>query len=295
MVRSALHCSTMFGDDPTSYVTSLLNPDTIRWINKKQSNKSNSLKAYLFPPLALQIYEMLNRRESEFAGNSRIAELHSAVKYVVEYYHLEATVKKEAEDPDPEGSFLNGYVGSDRSGGVEFAEYLALNVDRVGEDVVNSEGEVCNKAGDIQHLTMRKLRLHAAFDELCNYIRRKRIDHKLRQSSESDVDKYNSMVELFGINYFKTNSFENSVTKQNNDRSKKYPNLVIEKSGMRNYKKENSIELHRQRKVEVTRVNQAASSLGSQKAARLDPKTHEKLLKFWEEKGELIPAFPKKK
>lgn len=283
----------MFGDDPTSYVTSFLNPDTIRWINKKQSNKSNSLKAYLFPPLALQIYEMLNRMEVEFAGNSRIAELHNAVRYVVEYYHLETTVKRDSNEVDAESNFLNGYVGSDRSGGVEFAEYLALNCDRIGVDVVNSEGEICNKVGDIQELAMRKLRLHAAFDELCNFVRRKRIDQKLKQSSESDVDKYNSMVELFGINYFKTNSFEKSIIKQNNDRSRKYPNLVIEKSGMRNYKKENSIELHRQRKVEVSRVNDAASSLSSFRAARVDPKTEEKLKKFWEEKGELLPSKKK--
>jgi len=285
----------MFGDDPTSYVTSLLNPDTIRWINKRQSNKSNSLKAYLFPPLTLQIYEMLNRMEGEFIGNPRIAELHTTVRYVVEYYKLETTVKRESADADPEGSFLNGYVGSDRSGGVEFAEYLALNYDQAGDDYENGEGEIARKPGDIQALAIRKLRLHAAFDELCNYIRRKRIDQKLKHSCESDVDKYNSMVELFGINYFKTNSFESSVIKQNNDRSKKYPNMVIEKSGMRNYKKENSIELHRQRKIEVSRVNQAAHSLGAQRDARVDPKTQEKLLKFWEEKGELLPLFPKRK
>lgn len=286
----------MFEDNPTSYVTSFLNPDTIRWINRKQSNNSNSVKAYLFPPLAIQIDQMLVKMETEFAGNPRIAELHEAVKIVVEFNGLQKSLAPAASNDDvAETNFLNGYVGSDRSGGVEFAEYLAINFEKSGasSNVMNDEGELVNKAGDIQELAMRKLRLHAAFDELCNYVRRKRIDHKLKESNMSDVEKYNSMVELFGINYFKTNSFEKNVIKQNIDRSKKYPNLVIEKSGMRNYKKENSIELRRQRKVEVDRVRDAALYLGTQVALRKDPKTEEKLLKFWEDKGELLPLRKK--
>jgi hypothetical protein len=243
---------------------------------------------------------MLNKMEAEFAGNRRIAELYEAVKFVVESYDLEATLKKSGDEEEDENAaelnFLNGYVGSDRSGGVEFAEYLALNYDRceLGTTVINSEGELVSKKGDVQELTMRKMRLHAAFDELCNFVRRKRIDQKLRESTVSDIDKYNSMVELFGINYFKTNAFEASVTKQNNERSKKYPNIVIEKSGMRNYKKEGNMEFRKQRSAELSRVHSAAQDLGGQQMLRKDPQANQKLLKFWEDKGELLPLRRKK-
>lgn len=289
----------MFEDDHNYYRTSMLSPDTIRWVNRKQSNNSNSDKAYLFPPLALQIYEMLNKIGEEFVGNERIAELYEVVRFVVELYKLEKTVKKDPKitEDEAELEFLNGYVGSDRNGGKEFAEYLALNYERNEEGMIaiDSEGELVNKKGDIQELNMRKTRLHAAFDELCNFVRRKRIDRKLRESAVSDVEKYNSMVELFGINYFKTNSFEKNVVKQNTERSKKFPNLVIEKSGMRNYKKEGSIELSKQRKVEIDRVRGAAGELQQQVELRKDPKATEKLLKFWEVKGELLPLRGKKK
>lgn len=288
----------MFEDDSKYYRTSLLSPETIRWINKKQSNNSNSVKAYLFPPLVLQIYEMLSDLEVEFINNERIAELYSVVKFVVELYDLEHTVKKDPNiSPDAaELEFLNGYVGSDRSGGTEFAEYLALNFDRneVGVAVVGDDGELVNKKGDLQELKMRQMRLHAAFDELCNFIRRRRIDRKLSDSAVSDVEKYNAMVELFGINYFKTNAFESSVAKQNTDRSKKYPNLVVEKSGMRNYKKEGNAELCKQRRAEVSRVRGAAAEVEQRSAIRRDPRILEKTLQFWEDKGELLPLRKRK-
>lgn len=288
----------MFQDDNKHYVTSMLSSNTIRWINKKQSNNSNSVKAYLFPPQALQIYEMLNRMEGEFAGNERIAELYEVVKFVVEFYNLEWNLRKQVkkEGEEAELDFLNGYVGSDQSGGIEFAEYLALNYDKceIGVSVMNSEGELVSKKGDVQELNMRKLRLHAAFDELCNFIRRKRIDQKIKENSLADIDKYNSMVELFGINYFKTNSFENSMAKQNIERIKKYPNLVIEKTGMRNYKKEGSIQLRKQRVSEIGRARHAATHLDHLAEERKDPKINEKILKFWEDKGELLPLRAKK-
>lgn len=288
----------MFDDDSTHYHTSLLNPGTIRWINKRQSNNSNSVKAYLFPPLALEIYERLTKMEEEFAGNKRIAELYEVVKFVVEYYDLERTLKR-TEESDPhqsEKDFLNSYVGSDRSGGKEFAEYLALNYDKCEAAMTSftNDGDIISKKGDIQELNMRKLRLQAAFDELCNYIRRKRINQKLAESSGSDIEKYNAMVDLFGINHFKTNAFEKSVMKQNTDRSKKYPNLVIEKTGMRNYKKEGYLALASERRKEVKRVEDAAKELNQLEEQRRDPKTKEKLLKFWEQKGELLP-MPRKR
>ena len=272
--------------NPTSYITSYLSQDAIRWINRKQSNNSNSLKAYLFPPLALQIHKMRPSVESEFVGNRKVAELFEAVKYVVEFYNLDDKKLAPKDDKNTEEEFLNGYVGSDRSGGIEFAEYLAINYDR---SFANAEVSEDVFEGDVQELSMRTARLHAAFEDLCNFVRRRRINTKIAESAFSDIEKYNSMVELFGINYFKTDSFEKQVSKQNLERSRRNPNMVVEKTGMRNYREENSIELRRQRRIEVRRVTTAAMHLSHQREERLDPKSNEKLLKFWEDKGEILP------
>lgn len=210
----------------------------------------------------------------EFIDNKRIEELHTVVKFVVELYDLENTLKKETKlDPDSaELDLINGYVGSDRSGTKEFAEYLALNYDRNEAAVtfINDEGELVSKKGDIQEINMRRIRLHSAVDEFCDFIRRRRIDKRLVDSAVSDVDKYGAMVELFGINYFKTNTHETSYTKQIEDR------------------------LRKERRVEVSRVRGATSEIAQRQAIRKDPKVVEKTLKFWEEKGELLPLRKKK-
>jgi hypothetical protein len=310
----------MFEDDSnTKYVTTFLKRDAIRWINKRQSNNSNSDKAYLFPPLSLQLYEMLNKEEYEFPGNRKIAELRSAVTCVVELYNLLESAKSDTHEVD----FINGYVGSDRSGGIEFAEYLALNYERYlanrfaasgssssgsskkapatkgttssGVDESTTEeaaklfdydDDYVDMTGDVQEFSMRKARLHAAFDELCSFMRRRRIDQRLSDSSATDVEKYNSMVELFGINYFKTNGFEKKITKQNFERSRRFPGMQVQKSGMRNYKLETTIELRKQRSVEMKRVRDAALYLD---AKHSDPKEQEEILKFWEGKGDILP------
>lgn len=289
----------LFEEPAELYVTSYLRQDAIRWINRKQKNESNSVKAYLFPPITVQIYELLGKIiDTDFPGNRKIAELFEVVKYVVELFNLEnSKYSGKKYDESSEYDLLNGYVGSDRSGGAEYAEYLALNYDRgrvktIGPD----DDELTHLVGPVDELTMLKTRLLAAVNELCTHLRRKKIDQKIADATSGDVEKYNAMVELFGINYFKSNGLEKKITQQNIERSKKFPNLPLQKSGMRNYKLENSVALRKQRKKELDNIRNAQLFLGAQESA-LHPKEQEKLLKFWEQKGELIPlrkSFSKK-
>mmetsp|Transcript_22088 Transcript_22088/g.49102 ORF Transcript_22088/g.49102 Transcript_22088/m.49102 type:complete len:285 (-) Transcript_22088:400-1254(-) len=278
--------------DQIDYRTSHLGPDAIRWANKRKSNNSNSVKAYLFPPLALQIHLLLNRLEAEFAGNKRVAELYEAVTTVVEFYNPRHKFTAEAEETHDlvhnqgaqahtaESDFLNGYVGADRSGGKEFAEFLAQTSDTSG--------------GDIQLLEMRKIRLQVAFDDLCKHLRRRDINHRL-DASHSDTEKFNTMVDLFAINYFKTNSFEAKITRQNLERGKKYPESVKNNpAGLRNYKLENSIGLQVERRKEMSRLQSALTGLDEKSRVRVDAGYRKKEIGFWEERGGVLPVRKRK-
>lgn len=257
----------------------------------------------MFPPLSLQLSQLMNKIESEISGNVKLVELHEAVDYAVAFFKLRPSSANELSD----GDFLNGYVGADRNGGVEFAEFLATTM---------------NPNEDFQQIAVRRQRLHIAFNEFCNLIRRRKISEKISNSNCSDLDKLYSMVDLFGINYFQSNSFEEQLARQNRGRKivvrkdssenidatdivntakvtknkstaigkhiitkerknnvpidVNYANKITKSnsnfncnavadanSGLRNYKEENSILLKRQRRAEIIRARDASLYLGT--------------------------------
>lgn len=208
---------------------SFLNPDTIRWMNKRKTSANSAMSAHVLPSRALQLRDVFKSLDFDNSGAIDIDEMKDAVSFV-------AKNQSTTEDPifkDPE-KIVNFFTSMDTNndGTVDFNEFLIAMTADSGPD---------ESSGKTQ-------RLQQSFYEFANQHRRQKILEYIQDKNIPDLTKYEEMKTLFKIQYFKAEKIDLSLVDQLN-RAKLEVKNQLKEIQSDEYCLQKKKELHRAREA----------------------------------------------
>lgn len=218
-----------------------LEPNAIRWMNKRRANSGNSAPTTHIPPArALQLRAIFKGLDFDQSESLEIDELKEAVEYVAASDTSSDPVFKDTRKII---KFFKS-MDTDGNGNVDFQEFLA------GMTGTNDKEEDQNQSEKLQQ----------AFFDFANKHRRQKILESVQVKNNKDVEKYQQFMTLFSINYFKDEYYNETVAEK------------IERI-KRDAKKDAAIinnEAHQKaRKNEFARARTAAMQIESERLQKL--------------------------
>jgi len=174
---------------------SFLSAEALRWMNKRRPCASNSSgsssKQHVAPSRILQLRSIFKGLDFDGSGEISLEELKQAISYVGDRNEGGEPL---FEDPDKINSFFES-MDTDGNGSVDFDEFL------VG---MTSQDDGSNNMA----------RMQQAFFDFANQHRRQMIIDKVADKNIPDLERFEEMIKLFNIQFFKEEKECTSVEDQ---------------------------------------------------------------------------------
>lgn len=206
---------------------SFLSADAIRWMNKRRPCASNSsgAKQHVAPSRILQLRAIFRGLDFDGSGEISLEELKQAISYVGERNEGGEPL---FDDPDKINSFFES-MDTDGNGSVDFEEFL------IG---MTSQDDGSNNMA----------RMQQAFFDFANQHRRQMILDKVADKNIPDLERFDEMIKLFNIQFFKEEKECSSVEDQ----------IKVAKAEAISEKKQLLAESGKMRQIECMRARGAA-------------------------------------